>query len=88
MAINVKNLQLEQELAELRQLTGQGTTELLKTLVHQALLAARKAATQEQESLFEDLMAIVAEGQAAWNAAGQPSFSEADLYDPETGLPA
>jgi hypothetical protein len=88
MAINVKNPQLEQELAELRQLTGQGTTELLKALVHQALLTARQAAAQEQANLFEDLMAIAAEGQATWNAAGQPSFSEADLYDPATGLPA
>ena len=88
MAINLRSPELERALAELCQLTGKGTTALLKELVHQALSQARQQAQQESEQLFQDLLAIADQGRRDWEAAGSPDFGEVDLYDAESGLPA
>ncbi len=79
MAINIKNAEVEQLIQRLRELTGQGPTEIVKSALEREYRELRRQ--QRQATLAEHLSAIQAVAQQKAN-----NFSPESLYD-STGLP-
>jgi hypothetical protein len=80
MAINIKNAEVERLIQQLRELTGQGPTEIVKAALEREYRELRRVRRQNQ--LAEHLSTIQSTAQQKAN-----DFEPDALYD-ENGLPA
>lgn len=79
MAINIKNAEVDRLIQKLRELTGQGPTEIVKTALEREYQERRRQWRQTQ--LAEHLPTLQATAQRKAN-----SFDPESLYD-QNGLP-
>lgn len=79
MAVNIKNQRVEELLNQLRQITGQGSTEIVREALEVALQRQRQL--RRQQRLQAELETL----QQQASAVAQP-FAAESLYD-EQGLP-
>jgi hypothetical protein len=79
MAVNIKNQRVEELLSQLRQITGQGSTEIVREALEVALQRQRQL--RRQQRLQAELETL----QQQASAVAQP-FAAESLYD-EQGLP-
>lgn len=80
MAINIKNAEVDRLIQQLRELTGQGPTEIVKAALEREYRELRRQRRQTQ--LAEHLPTIMSTAQQKAN-----DFELDSLYD-EDGLPA
>jgi len=79
MAINIKNVEVDRLINEIRKFTGQGPTEIVKTALEREYRELRRLRRQTQ--LAEHLSTLQATAQQKAN-----DFEPDSLYD-ENGLP-
>ena len=79
MAVNIKNQRVEELLSQLRQITGQGSTEIVREALEVALQRQRQL--RRQQRLQAELETL----QQQASAVAEP-FAAESLYD-EQGLP-
>jgi|GEM_PF-1627477 hypothetical protein len=80
MAINIKNAEVDRLIQQLRELTGQGPTEIVKAALEREYWELRRQRRQTQ--LAEHLAIIQSTAQKKAN-----DFEPDSLYDDEDGLP-